>query len=130
MKQTLKEIGEILIAIEDGAGWGFKIGDVWNSGDGHDPVYRLYYQNEIRLQPRTIRIGEYDVPEPIRKAPKYGVGYWATSILDSEFRKYAIWEGDDDDCKALNRGLIHATAEAAALHGKVLASLTSTEPIE
>lgn len=45
----------------------------WNDGDGWAPFTnhpKWDHENDYRRRPRTIRIGEYDVPEP-EKAPDY-----------------------------------------------------------
>lgn len=133
MKQSLKEIGEILIAIDGGAEWEVKspiLCAVWYQPAISDPILYLHRNDEIRLKPRTVRIGEYDVPEPLRVEPERGEYYHIASPDSEDYTYDNIWYKDDYDMALLRRGLIHATAEAAALHGKVLASLTSKEPIE
>jgi hypothetical protein len=40
------------------------------------------------------------------------------------------WNNDESDNQRMKRGLIHLTPEAAALHGKALASLTAGEGVE
>ena len=80
----------------------------------------------VRLKPTTIRIGEYDVPEPLRVMPLYGdwvylanpfhVKCVQASHFDGDFSAHKLWfEG----------GLLHATPEAAMLHSKALVSLTA-----
>lgn len=82
---------------------------------------------EYRRKPRTIRIGEFDVPEPMRAAPKEGSSYFipatdAVRMLEHE----SFWDGDDIDASRLSRGICHATKEAAILHAIALISLTCT----
>ena len=38
----------------------------------------FYTESKYRIKPRTIRIGEYDVPEPMREAPEVGTQYFVT----------------------------------------------------
>lgn len=79
-----------------------------------------------RVKPKTIRIGDYDVPEPLRVQPKYGDNYfaaWPTAVDHcNEYR----WANDQTDERLFVRGLCHATKEAAVLHAKALLSLTQT----
>ena len=98
--------------------------------EGWQPIYITpsFHKNyEYRLKPTTtIKIGEYDVPEPLRVEPDngafvfmvsadsvsgYGIIYY-NRILNSTKQ---IFEG----------GLLHATKEAAILHSKALVSLTA-----
>lgn len=77
-----------------------------------------------RRKPSTIRIGKFDVPEPMRVAPMPGEAYWvadpATEIVYSQ-----RWDDDGTDNRRMARGLCHATREAAELHARALISLTA-----
>ncbi|PHM37147.1 hypothetical protein [Xenorhabdus innexi] len=88
-----------------------------------------FYDNinaEYRLKPRTIRIGEYDVPEPVREALKKGQAYYFPNIEgsdeDSLYWK-AFWTESTIDNTRLKNRLIHLTQEAAELHAKALIAL-------
>lgn len=77
-----------------------------------------------RRKVKTIRIGEYDVPEPLRVRPKKGETYHFVSFKgDSNVHSYS-WQGDSIDDELLSKGIIHLTNEAAELHAKALISLT------
>ena len=84
---------------------------------------------EYRRKPRTIRIGDYDVPEPCRKLPCDG----NTIVHIVEFdpygnipRKTAIQHASEAWIKAcLDAGLIHLTREAAEIHARALLSFTA-----
>lgn len=39
---------------------------------------------EVRRRPRTIRIGEFDVPEPVRKWPADGENIWAADPMNEK----------------------------------------------
>ena len=76
---------------------------------------------------RTIRIGEFDVPEPERRPLEKGQGHFV-AILDSLNRSYyRTWDSTVHDFRWLERGLIHLTKEAAELHSRALLSFTSRE---
>ena len=74
--------------------------------------------------PKTIRIGEYDVPEPVHEPLEKGTEYWITSFLLTELADNFKWDSDKFDNLVLKNGLIHLTKEAAAIHAKALMSLT------
>lgn len=75
---------------------------------------------DYRIKPKTIRIGDLDVPEPVREALKNGQEYFIASIGGKSFGGKDTWKGDEYDNRWLSRGLIHLTSEAAELHAKAL----------
>lgn len=80
---------------------------------------------QYRRRPRTIRIGEYDVPEPLREAPEMGANYWFPSILkEPPTVDSCEWDGAEFDYLLLERSMIHLTEEAAKIHAEALISLT------
>lgn len=80
---------------------------------------------KYRIKPHTIRIGEYDVPEPCREPLEKGDLYWVAALKeDSPLHGYT-WEDDRIDTVWLLRGIIHRTQEAADIHSKALISLTA-----
>ena len=88
----------------------------------------LFNENlQYRLKPeppKTIRIGEYDVPEPVREPLEKDTEYWivhfSLAVLANRFK----WYSDEFDNRVLKNGLIHLTKEAAVIHAKALMSLT------
>ena len=93
----------------------------WATCGGH-PVWNI--GSDYRRKPRTIRIGEYDVPEPVREMPKHRTMYWVAGPTECDYQVEYIWTGNSIDQLWFLRGLIHLTREAAELHGKALISLT------
>ena len=91
----------------------------------HLPV-RFYSHMEYRLKPesKTIRIGEYDVPEPVREPLENGTTCWYPKLSNIDLIDGYIWCNDDTDVRMLSNGLIHLTAEAAKAHAEALLSLT------
>ena len=87
-----------------------------------------FYDNvEYRLKPeppKTIRIGEYDVPEPVREPLEKDTEYWIASFSLAELADSFKWYSDKFDNRVLKNGLIHLTKEAAVIHAKALMSLT------
>jgi hypothetical protein len=80
-----------------------------------------------RRKPQTRRIGEYDVPEPVREPLERGQRYWVASPTESSYFVSITWDDDYIDLLWLERGLIHLDKESARIHGKVLASLMAKE---
>lgn len=81
---------------------------------------------EYRRKPRTIRIGEFDVPEPMHNKPKKGEMYFSFDQYNYDNIFDFTWLDDSADNKALALGMCHATKEAAILHAIALISLTCT----
>lgn len=79
--------------------------------------------DRLRIKPKTIRIGEFDVPEPMRVAPEIGGAYWACLVQSGEVQAYK-WLNDSTDKNLLKNGFIQATKEGAELQLKALLSLT------
>lgn len=115
-----KEILPIVEAAANGASIEFKQGDVWYE---KTRTY-LCYDYEYRVKLKTIRIGEYDVPEPMREIPARGTTYYVVdTVAPSSPREYT-WVGDTADIGWFNLGILHSTRDAAVLHTKALLSLT------
>jgi len=80
----------------------------------------------LRVKQKTIRIGDYDVPEPMRVAPEIGSDYFFVSIDYVAVRKMD-WQNDSSDERWLKNGLIQATNEGAEKQLEALLSLTKTK---
>lgn len=115
-----KEILPIVEAAANGTGIEFKQAGVWYEKIHND----LCCDYEYRIKPKTVRIGEYDVPEPMREMPALGTTYYvANTVTPSSPREYA-WVCDVADIDWFNFGITHSTRDAAVLHAKALLSLT------
>lgn len=80
-----------------------------------------------RRKPKTIRIGDMEVPEPMKTAPEYGTVYWFPSFHCSEVADNCSWAGDDIDNRLFQRGFCHATLKAAEAHAKALIKVSGGE---
>ncbi len=92
---------------------------------GNHPLWDI--ELIYRRIPRTIRIGEYDVPEPMMKAPRLGQSYFLVNLCakqDNRKMEDYCWRGDRWDNIWLSHGICHLTSEAAELHAKALLSFT------
>ena len=88
---------------------------------------RFYENIEYRLKPeppKTIRIGEYDVPEPVREPLEDDKEYWGVDPMAEELAWKYKWNNALFCNLMLRRGLIHLTKEAAVIHAEALLSLT------
>ena len=74
--------------------------------------------------PKTIRIGEYDVPEPVREPLEKDTEYWIAHFSLEGLANRFKWYSDKFDNRMLKNGLIHLTKEAAVIHAKAMMSLT------
>ena len=78
-------------------------------------------ENNYRRKPTTIRIGDYDVPEPYRgQMMAYQTYYMPLTPGACK----AEWSGSLHDIQQQRYGLVHLTREAAEIHGRALVSLT------
>lgn len=94
----------------------------WYPMDGADISLVDFIRHPLRRKPRTIRIGDYDVPEPIRNQPKTGSWYFSVECL-TDGVWHREWAGDYRDDARLKAGLVHETREGAELMLKALQEL-------
>jgi len=97
--------------------------DNWQKNNFGFPLYGVSF----RIKPKTIRIGEFDVPEPERKPLNTDDVYYIAATCDSRMVFSGVWADDSFDRIRLKRGLIHLTEEAAIIHAKALISLTEVK---
>lgn len=83
---------------------------------------------KYRRKPRTIRIGEIEVTEPVREPLQNGEQYFVPAIeWGDEDTNSTRWDGDSTDRCLLKQGMVHLTEEAALAHAKALIALTAKE---
>lgn len=83
---------------------------------------------KYRRKPRTIRIGEIDIPEPVREPLRNGEEYFIPAIdCGDAYVNKSTWDNDSMDNRLLKQGLVHLTEEAALAHAKALIALTAKE---
>ncbi len=76
---------------------------------------------------RTITINGIDVPAPEVVAPADNTEYWWPDLFAEQGFSSSCWYSDDYDNRALARGLVHLTEEAAIKHAEALLSFTTKE---
>ena len=99
----------------------------WEYSNGSGKYYVECRENptwypsfEYRRKPRTHKVNGFEVPEPMREAPEVGSSYWVPSIDTTVLAFSCFWEGDMFDERRLERGLVHATKEAAIANAKAM----------
>lgn len=79
-----------------------------------------------RIKPRTIMVGDMQVPEPVMEVSELeeGKAYYLPNPTRKDFYVWSSWDGNSVDLRLLKRGLIHKTKEAAILHAKALIKIS------
>jgi len=77
-----------------------------------------------RIKPRTIKIGDMEVPEPLREFPVFGEKYYLPYITGDVLFCDIVWQNMPVQNNAYKRGLIHLTPEAAISHAKALIAVS------
>lgn len=105
--------------------WQFaeRVNDWFNCGK--HPEWRAEYS--YRRKPKTIRIGEHDVPEPVRATPNRDIPYYFPNLDSTALIRGARWSGVEFDHYMLARGLVHLTREAAEQHARALLAFTQVQ---
>ena len=78
--------------------------------------------NEYRRKPRSIMIGDIEVPEPC-KFPAYGQEYFVPDIGTSSSTR-RTWTHTLLDKHLLESNLVHLDQQSAALHAKALIEIS------
>lgn len=83
---------------------------------------------KYRRKPRTIRISEIGIPEPVREQLKNGENYFVPAIDCGNCHANRFsWDNDSTDNRLLRQGVVHLTNGAALAHAKALIALTENE---
>lgn len=75
----------------------------------------------LRIKPHTIQIGEFTVPEPLRKPPSNS--YYYANVTYGEVEQIN-WEGTGDENTWLANGVLFSTKRGAELFLAAIHSLT------
>ena len=118
---TNEQLTEIKLAWAHGEEVQYQHLDGWKDW-GKDHWLNVEHYSTWRIKPKTIRIGEYDVPEPLRDL-RDGQKYYSVSLFGPVGEDYYA-DGCHLSKVAASMGLLHDTREAAELHSKALLSFT------
>ena len=82
---------------------------------------------EYRIKPRAIKIGDFDVPEPMRNDPDTcSTVYYVSTHPDHPVISFP-WCGGRVDKLILGSGMLHADEESAKIHARAIISLTAAK---
>ena len=118
-----------LITILQGMKAGRKWGYIHNeSGVLHESIFQSFEtlkgmlpSYRIELMPETITCNGVEISAPLRFAPEGQ--YFVADPGVIFFCHEEIWDGMELERRWLERGLCHATEEAAAAHGRAMAGV-------
>ena len=97
--------------------------DEWEdyTGVGYLPTFNPEYK--YRLKPKTININGFEVPEPLRVAPKFEVKYYYPNLCMD--RVYGTeWQDTELDNDRFNNGIIYAEKENCWIYLNAILSFT------
>lgn len=96
---------------------------LWQYGDqdgwadcGNHPSW--FPDGIYRRKPRTIQIGDYEVPQPCKVELEYGQDYYIPSLTAGA--SWRTWNDDKQDANALKANLVHLDFQSAEIHAKAL----------
>ena len=101
---------------------------MWQNGDGNtwsDCTTHPYWltTHVYRRKTRTIKIGQHEVPEPVRKPLSHGQEFWVVHPFQG--LQAFTWDGRHMDHHALESGFVHLSKEDAQQYYEVLKILLS-----
>lgn len=105
----------------------------WDSGrwDGaYSNIDHVMYSPaswQIRRKPRTIRIGEIDVPEPMKEAPAKGDLLFMVDLPSRTSIRF-LWVDAPFQFDRIAARICHTTKEAAEIHRKALILVSGGTP--
>lgn len=101
--------------------------DQWNWGAGCMSAFVNKGDGWFfRVMPRTIQINGIEVPEPLRLALPPGTVHWMAVISIAGQKALKVDSGEKWFQCWLERGLLHATEEAAIKHAEALLACSAS----
>ena len=94
--------------------------ETWTSCTTHPSWFT---DHQYRRKPRTVQIGDIEVPEPCKVEPEDGQEYYIP-LLTTAGASLRTWYGDKHDTYALKSNLVHLDFQSAALHAKALVEVS------
>ena len=118
---------EILQALIDGEPIEFATAGNWSTSTPANTLSVLSQWSfgctsvSLRIKPKTIQIGEFTVPAPLRKPPSNS--YYYANVTFGEVEQIN-WEGTGDENTWLANGVLFSTKQGAELFLAAIHSLT------
>ena len=131
MSKTPHPYADILRAIADGETVQWLSAGNWTD---QEPLLTLreigcvaFPPSRYRIKPSTIRVGEMEVPEPMRKTPDVGAPYWVINLTTPTWPGSSRWADDSADERWLARGLCYSNPTDAVIAGRAIVALFAPE---
>lgn len=83
-----------------------------------------YQLHQVEILPRTVKIGDYEFVEPLRKAPAAGTTVYCLALDFERLYKVILWEGNVDQLAMLEKGILHLSFINCQTHAQALLSLS------
>ena len=95
--------------------WQYNDGDTWIGCSIHP---RWFPDFTYRHKPRTVQVGDVEVPEPCKVPLEYGQDYYIPNLTAGA--SWRTWNDDKHDAHALKSNLVHLDFQSAEIHAKAL----------
>lgn len=99
--------------------WQYSDGDTWIGCSIHP---RWFPDCPYRRKPRTVQVGDIEVPEPCKDELEYGQDYYIPNLTAGA--SWRTWNDDKHDAHALKSNIVHLDFQSAALHAKALVEVS------
>lgn len=91
-----------------------------------DKTTGFVVEGKYRIKPRTIMIGDVEVPEPMRYEPEEGAIVWLVAMASHSKVAQLEWYGSEWHKYLLGNGIIHSSIDGAKAHADALISLSAS----
>ena len=100
--------------------WQYHVSGTWENCENHPGWFTDHH---YRRKPRTIQIGDYEVPQPCKASLKYKEEYFVPNVASAGAHR-CVWTHSYLDLYALESNLVHLDRRSAALQAKALAEVS------
>ncbi|EPP9874830.1 hypothetical protein PQ320_003907, partial [Acinetobacter baumannii] len=88
----------------------------WEPFNPYDFGFDVFDKFEFQLKPRTIFIGEFEVPEPLKEAPAKGsTCSYPSPTVELGVQQFK-WNGSKGQLRMLQHGQVHSSFDNAFAH--------------
>jgi len=88
----------------------------WESFNPYDFGFDVFDKFDFKLKPRTIFIGEFEIPEPLKAAPEKGsTCSYPSPTVELGVQQFK-WNGSKGQLRMLQHGQVHSSFDNAFAH--------------
>lgn len=114
--------------IADGEIIQYSAGDIWYDAVNEKLLRNIanggaYDMSTYRVRPKTIRIGKYDVAEPMKEKPDDNCVYFYIDAAGDRGVESTTWTNHEADSNAFESGMCWINPEDAELAAKAIKKL-------